>query len=155
MFAYLRRAVSKVSRPAAADQPAPPGLALQLAIQQHTEGIAKAIRAYAVSGGTDDPPPDVRLVYAEQLALDDLFKLLVAVHAQLDNLMGADDETLVERKHRLLRDHIICHFLSQAMNAAADAAALREEDPMNALFDDVDLYSSWALTHAGAALEVA
>jgi hypothetical protein len=133
----------------------PPGLALQLAIDRHTAGLARAIRDYATAGGPDDAPVDVRLVYAEQLALDDLVKLLVAVHAQLDTLMGADDESLVERKHRLLRDHIIGFFLGQAMDAAADAAVLREEEPMNALFDDVDLYASWALTHAGAALEEA
>lgn len=146
----LRRRVHPAPKPQ--PEPIAPGLALQLAIDQHTAALARAIRAYAQAGGPEDAPLGARLIYAEHLALDELINLLAVVHARLDNVMPPDSVEHVERKHELLRDWAAGYFIPQAMNYAVDAAAERDEDPMDALFDDVDVYSAVALNAAGYSL---
>lgn len=138
--------------PKPAPEPIAPGLALQLAIDLHAPALARAFRAYAEAGGPDDAPVGARLIYAEHLALDELINLLAVVHARLDDVMPAGSVEHVERKHMLLRDWAAGYFIPQAMNYAVDAAAEREEDPVNALFDDVAVYEAVALNAAGCSL---
>lgn len=133
--------------------PATPRQELKAAIDTATLQLAQAYRAYATAGEEDDLPVGVRLLDAERSGFEELTHLLVEVHAQLDNTVGHDGITVAERRHALLRDLIITHWLPAAMNAGADAAAERAEEPMDALFSDVDLYSAWALNEAAAALE--
>lgn len=142
------------AKPAPKPQPEPiaPGLKLQLAIDQHATGLARAIRAYAQAGTAEDAPVGARLIYAEHLALDELINLLAAVHARLDDMMPPGSVEHVERKHMLLRDWAAGYFIPQAMHYGLDAAAEREEDPVNALFDDVAVYEAVALNAAGYTL---
>jgi hypothetical protein len=143
------------NEPAVSTAPRLPLAELQDAIDDATQKLAKALRAYALATPApgDTRSIGARLIYGEHLALDELTNLLAVLHAQLDDVMPPGTVEHVERKHDLLRDLATGYFIPQAMFHAVDAAKEREEEPMAALFDDVDVYATVALNSAGAALE--
>lgn len=139
MVAQNEPPVSTTPRPAIAE--------LRDVIDDTSERLAKALRAYALAQPApgDTRSTGERLIYGEQLAFEILFDFLAVTHSQLDDIHGPEGMTAAERKHDLHFEHLVGHFLPRTLTLCADAELIDSRNPTEAVFADIEVITQRAM----------